>query len=416
MTASINHKRFLDWMNQQGEIGATPEGGLNRPTLSDADLAAREWFAAQAQSVGLTVSMDGAGNQRAVLPSAAAQAKTLLIGSHLDSVPNGGRFDGALGVVVGLEVAAAIKDAGITLPFHLEVVNFTDEEGTLRGLLGSAAMTGRLSAADLATVRGGEDTLRAGLARLGLNPTTLLSAGRDFSQVLGYLEVHIEQGTRLEQAGLSIGVVTSIVGVRSYWLTFGGVAAHAGTKPMAERRDALWGATYFVQQARQLVMNQFTPGVVNFGNLLVEPTGAFNIVPARVRLALEFRHGDPYQLEQMQNALFSLLRHCASEFVLDVSYEAAGLVPPALMNEDMVQVIEQAAARAGLSHVRLMSFAGHDAQSMADRTPSVMFFVPSVGGVSHNPAEYTAPQDCLNAARVMLNAVLVLAERHAGTG
>lgn len=408
MTPNIDPKRFELLMAEQAAIGATPEGGLSRPTASDDELRARAWFAQRAQAGGLELLSDGAGNQRAVLRAADPAAKTLLIGSHLDSVPNGGRFDGALGVVVGLEVAFALREAGTALPFHLEIVNFTDEEGTLRGLLGSAAMTGRLTREELDRVRGGAEQLRAGLARLGLTPESVTAAKRDFSDVLGYLEVHIEQGRRLEQAGLKIGVVTSIVGVRSYWVTFTGEAAHAGTQPMPDRKDALWGATYFVQQARRLVMEQFAPGVVNFGSISAAP-GAFNIVPAEVRLALEFRHGDPQQLDLMQNALFSLLRHTATEFCLGVQHEPAGLVPPAPMAEMMVQRVEQAAERLRLPHTRLMSFAGHDAQSLATVTPSVMFFVPSLNGVSHNPAEYTSPQDCLNAARVMLGAVLGLA-------
>ena len=405
----INPLRFLELMAAQSAIGATPEGGLNRPTSSDDELRVRRWFADQAQQAGLDFRTDGAGNQSATLLSPDPAAKTLLIGSHLDSVPNGGRFDGALGVVVGLEVLLALKESEIPLPFHIEVVNFTDEEGTLRGLLGSAAMTGRLTPADLATVRGGADALQAGLARLGLSTESVLAAVRDFSSVLGYLEVHIEQGTRLERANLNIGVVTGIVGVRSYWLTFTGQAAHAGTMPMADRHDALWGASNLIQDARACVMHDFQPGVVNFGSIHAEP-GAFNIVPAQVRMALEFRHGDAATLEAMQIALFALIHQNAEKYGLSSIIDSAGLVPPALMSEPLVALIEQAAADCDLTHTRLMSFAGHDAQSLANVTPSVMFFVPSINGISHNPAEDTSPEDCMHAAEVMLRAVLRLAD------
>lgn len=408
--ARINFQRFLDLMAQQADIGATPDGGLDRPALSEMDIRVRQWLFERATAAGLEVAMDGAANQRVMLRANDPDAQTLLIGSHLDSVPNGGRFDGALGVVAGLEVLLTLKDSGAELPFHVELVNFTDEEGTLRGLLGSAAMTGTLTAEGLPNVRGGADALQEGLSRLGLSSETLLNARRDFANVLGYLEVHIEQGTRLEQAGINIGVVTSIVGVRSYWLTLTGEAAHAGTKPMADRRDALWGAAHLIQQARELVLQYFQPGVVNFGSIHAEP-GAFNIVPAQVRLALEFRHGDAEKLDAMQTALFNVIRRSATEFNLEVEMTPAGLIPPAPMAEPMVQVVERAAAELGLSHTRLMSFAGHDAQSLANVTPSVMFFVPSVRGISHNPAEYTTPQDCINAAEVMLQAVLGLADR-----
>lgn len=407
--AVINSARFFQLMDEQAAIGATPDGGLNRPTSSADELIVRQWFADRARRGGLDFQTDGAGNQSAILRCPTPDAQTLMIGSHLDSVPNGGRFDGALGVVVGLEVALALKEAGTPLPFHLEVVNFTDEEGTLRGLLGSAAMTGRLSADDLAAVRGGAEAFNAGLARLGLTVESVLSAKRDFASVLGYLEVHIEQGTRLERANLNIGVVTGIVGVRSYWLTFTGEAAHAGTMPMDDRRDALWGAAEVIRQARETIMREFHPGVVNFGMISAEP-GAFNIVPAKVKMALEFRHGDGVILESMQTALFTIIEQAAGQYGLSVSIEAAGLVPPAPMAESMVNLIEQAATRAHLTHTRLMSFAGHDAQSLAGVTPSVMFFVPSVNGISHNTAEYTTPEDCLRAAEVMLNAVLGLAD------
>lgn len=406
---AINPQRFQALMAQQAAIGGTSQGGLNRPTSSDEELRIRQWFAERAQLAGLEFSADGAGNQSAVLRCPIPDAKTLLIGSHLDSVPNGGRFDGALGVIVGLEVAFALKEAETPLPFHLEIINFTDEEGTLRGLLGSAAMTGRLTADDLANVRGGADALQAGLARLGLTAESVLSAKRDFSDVMGYLEVHIEQGTRLERAGLDIGVVTGIVGVRSYWLTFTGEAAHAGTMPMADRHDALWGAAQVVGQARELVMRDFHPGVVNFGAIQAEPA-AFNIVPAKVRMALEFRHGDATILDEMQTSLFTLIHQSAEHYGLGITIDSAGLVPPAPMAEPMVTLIEQAAIRCNLTHTPLMSFAGHDAQSLAGVTPSVMFFVPSVKGISHNPAEYTSPEDCLNAAEVMLQAVLGLAD------
>jgi hydantoinase/carbamoylase family amidase len=400
----INRSRFLDSLEQQAQIGATPDGGLSRLTLSDADREIRAWFEVQIRASGLDYRMDGAGNQSGVLRSSNPHAKTLLIGSHLDSVRNGGRFDGALGVMVGLEVVRSIQDAQLDLPFHLEVINFTDEEGTLRGLLGSTAFVGKLTEDDLRRVRGGQDALEAALSSIGLSPETVLTARRDPESLLGYLEVHIEQGTRLEDARIDIGAVTSIVGVRSFWLTFTGEAAHAGTKPMAARRDALWGTTAFVHQARERIMQDYHPGVVNFGNISLEP-GAFNIVPREVRLALEFRHGDLEQLDAMQTTLLEIAEGCASEYGLALIVQPVDDCPPAPMAEHLIQTVERGAETCGLSHTRLMSFAGHDAQSMARVTPSVMFFVPSVGGISHNPLEYTSPDDCVHAAEVMLGVV-----------
>jgi beta-ureidopropionase / N-carbamoyl-L-amino-acid hydrolase len=403
----INRERFIASLDQQAQIGATPDGGLSRLTLSDADREIRTWFEAQIRTSGLDYRMDGAGNQSGILRSTNPDAKTLLIGSHLDSVRNGGRFDGALGVMVGLEVVRSIQDAQLYLPFHLEVINFTDEEGTLRGLLGSTACVGKLTEDDLRRVRGGQEALDAALSSVGLSPDTVLTARRDPESLLGYLEVHIEQGSRLEEAGIDIGVVQSIVGVRSFWLAFTGEAAHAGTKPMAARRDAMWGASAFVQQARERIMQDYHPGVVNFGNIQLEP-GAFNIVPREVRLALEFRHGDLQQLDAMQETLLDTAEQCAREYGLALTVQPVDDCPPAPMAETLIQTVERAADACGLSHTRLMSFAGHDAQSLAQVTPSVMFFVPSVGGISHNPLEYTVPNDCVHAAEVMMEAVQLL--------
>ena len=404
----IDEARFLGWMDEQAKIGGTPEGGLSRPALSDEDIEARNWFARLIDAHDLVHRVDTAGNQTATLESNNPDAKTLLIGSHLDSVPNGGRFDGALGVMAAFAAAVAIKESGTKLPFHLEVINFTDEEGTLTGLLGSSALAGLLGEDAIENPRGGKEAFTEGLRRAGLTDRGLLMAARDPETLRGYIEIHIEQGTRLEEQNLDIGVVTSIVGIRSRWLTFTGEAAHAGTKPMDNRRDAFQGAAEFARQAFKLVQEKYHPGVVNCGMVSVKP-GAFNIVPAECTLALEFRHGDSAAFDAMENDLMALAADIASGFTLGLNIEKAHDVIPAPMTEDFVQVIERASAACDLTHTRLMSFAGHDAQSLAQITNSVMFFVPSVNGISHNPLEYTKPEDCVNAARVMLESVLLLA-------
>lgn len=405
----INKDRFLATLESQAKIGATADGGLNRPALSETDMLVRSWFADQVQSSGLSYTVDGAGNQSAILYCDNPDAKTLLIGSHLDSVPNGGRFDGALGVMAGFEALRTIHDHAISLPFHLEIINFTDEEGSICGLLGSSALAGKHTAQSLQNVRGGAEAFQAGMTRAGLTSETILGAQRDPQSLLGYMEVHIEQGTRLEEANLDVGVVTSIVGVRSFWLNFNGEAAHAGTKPMPARKDALWGASAFVQKAREKIMAEFPPGVVNFGNIHLAP-GAFNIVPAQVELALEFRHGDLAILDGMQSVLLALAQDCADEFGLSLTILPVDNILPAPMADSMIGVIERAAETCNLTHTRLMSFAGHDAQSLALIVPSVMFFVPSVDGISHNPKEFTKPEDCVNAAEILLQSVLLLAD------
>ncbi len=406
---TINSQRLLDNLTALAAIGATPEGGVNRPALSAPDVEARAWFRAQIEAAGLHDKEDGAGNLSALLPCDTPDAQTVLFGSHLDSVPHGGRFDGALGSLAALEVLRTVKEAGLHLPVHLEAVAFTDEEGAHISLMGSRAIAGDLSAEELAHPHSSAAAFDAGLLRAGLTREGILSARRDPASLAGYVELHIEQGTRLEEASTDIGVVTAIVGIRSWWLRFNGQAAHAGTMPLPKRQDALWGAADFILQAKELVMKQFAPGTVNCGMIEAAP-GAFNIVPGEVRLSLEFRHGDLATLDAMQAALLPLAESVAHKYGLSVEIQPASHTAPALMDEAVVQAIKGAADALGLSHTRLLSFAGHDAQAVRLIAPGAMLFVPSVAGISHNPHEFTRNKDVVNGANVLLHAVLALAE------
>ena len=399
----INENRLLSDLNKLARIGATADGGVNRPALTAADIEARAWYQRKIAEAGLDYAVDGAGNQSAILYSDPPSEKRILAGSHLDSVPNGGRYDGALGLLVALEALRAMKDNGLTPAVTIEAVNFTDEEGAIMGLMGSRAVTGGLSAEDFERCKLEAAELDRRLSALGLSRESMLAARRD--DVLAWLELHIEQGRRLETSGVDIGVVDAIVGIRSLLVTLTGEAAHAGTKPMALRHDALWGAAQFILRARQLVMDVYTPGVCNVGAINAAP-GAFNIVPAQVTFALEFRHGSDQDMAAMAADLISLLEECAGEFGLGVAYEQTPPVQPARMSETVMRAIESAADRLGLSHQRLLSFAGHDTQNMARIAPSAMYFVPSVEGVSHNPAERTSDADCIKGANLMLHTLL----------
>ena len=406
---TINASRLLKDIDDLARIGATPDGGVTRCAFSAADVAGRAWFADRVRQAQLTLRLDGAGNLSAVLPAADPAAPTLLLGSHLDTVPNGGRFDGALGVLAALEVLRSVQEAALALPVHLEAISFTDEEGSVLGLFGSQALSGQLTAAHLDHPRGGAAPLAEGMARLGITPESALAARRDPATLRGFLELHVEQGTRLEKAGLDIGIVSGIVGIRSAWLTFHGRAAHAGTTPLDQRADALLGAAAFVRRARRLVGDRYQPGVVNCGSITALP-GAFNIVPEQVRLALEFRHGTAAQLDDMETALHDLARTTAVEHGLTVTVEPADNCRPAPADPAIVTAFEEAAEHRGLRHTRLLSFAGHDTQTMATITPSGMIFVPSVDGISHNPRELTHDQDLVNGANVLLQAALHLAQ------
>ena len=408
-TLRVNPDRMLDSFNRLASIGATAAGGVNRPSLSEAHLAARTWFREEIESAGFEFRTDGVGNHSAVLTFQRSNVRTLILGSHLDSVPDGGRFDGALGVVAAFEVLQTIKDAGINLNVNLEAMDFTDEEGTLVGLLGSAAISGHLRQKDLDAPRGGRDKLLEGMQRAGLSDESMLSAVRSKESFAGYLELHIEQGKRLEKRGIDIGIVSAIVGIGSYRLSCIGRADHAGTATMDDRLDASLGAGAFTLAARELVMTKFLGGVVNTGKMDFAP-GAFNIVPARVDVALEFRSPTEADFNAMDEALIVLANEQALRFGLELKIEFLGRHSPTPMSDIAQKAFAEACDELGLSHTPLTSGAGHDAQSLADLCPVGMIFVPSVDGASHSPREFTKWDDCINGANVLLQAALRMSE------
>jgi N-carbamoyl-L-amino-acid hydrolase len=414
----VNPDRMLAAFNQLALIGATSDGGVDRVTFSETHLAARKWFKEEIEKSGLEFRTDGAGNYSAFLSSSAPDGghrkipvrgdQTLLLGSHLDSVPNGGRFDGALGVMVALEVLKTVKESGINLKLNLEAIDFTDEEGTLVGLLGSAALADHLSQKDLVSPRGGRDKLVEGMARADLSDKSMLNAARPKDSLAGYLELHIEQGKRLERAGMDIGIVSAIVGIWSYRLTFIGRADHAGTTTMDDRLDASLGASAFTLAARELVMKDFPKCVVNVGKMDFAP-GAFNIVPERVDVSLEFRSPAEEEFKRLDLALLELARREAGHFGLELNAEFLGKHSSSMMSDKVQQAYALACDDLGLTHIALTSGAGHDGQSLADICPVGMIFVPSVDGASHAPREFTKWEDCVNGANVLLQAVLRLA-------
>ncbi|MEW6403507.1 MAG: Zn-dependent hydrolase [Chloroflexota bacterium] len=403
----VNADRMLAAFNELAQIGATGDGGVNRPALGEAHLAARKWFRGQIEASGLIFRLDGAGNHSAFLQCADEGAATLLIGSHLDSVPNGGRFDGALGVISALEALRTIQDNGIRLRVQLEAMDFTDEEGTLVGLLGSAALTGHLSRETLQSPRGGREMLLEGMYRAGLSDESMLSAERPKESIAGYLELHIEQGKRLERAGIDIGIASAIVGISSYRLTFIGRADHAGSTTMEDRRDASLGASAFTLAARELVMRDFPNCVVNVGKMDFAP-GAFNIVPAQVDLSLEFRAPNEDDFDRLDAALMRLAHAEAQRFNLDLKTDFRGRHAPTPLSDSAQHAFADACDDLNLTHTSLVSGAGHDGQSFAGICPVGMIFVPSVDGASHAPREFTRWEDCIKGANVLLQTVLRL--------
>ena len=406
-TLRVNSDRMLASFIQLALIGATGDGGVSRVTFSETHLAARKWFREQIENSGLEFRMDGAGNHSAVLTCAPSIVQTLLLGSHLDSVPNGGRFDGALGVVAALEVLRTLKENGSRLKVNLEAIDFTDEEGTLVGLLGSAAIAGHLHPNALNNPRGSREKLVEGMSRAGLSDESMLSAARTKGSLAGYLELHIEQGKRLERGGIDIGIVSAIVGIRSYCLSFIGRADHAGSTLMSDRADASLGASAFTLAAREIVMQDFPNCVVNAGKMEFSP-GAFNIVPALVNVSLEFRAPGEEEFTRLDSALLACAEREAKRFDLELKIEFLGSHSPSPSSEKVQNAFADVCDALGLAHVSLVSGAGHDGQSLVDLCPIGMIFIPSVDGASHAPREFTKWEDCVNGANVLLQTVLRL--------
>jgi N-carbamoyl-L-amino-acid hydrolase len=406
---TVNADRLRGDFLALAEIGRTPSGGVSRTTFSDAHLEARAWFLCRAAAAGLETRVDAAGNHSAVLTGAPSSAHTLLLGSHLDSVPDGGRFDGALGVVAALEALRAVKDAGLKLPVSLEAIDFTDEEGSLVGLLGSLALAGALTPELLGAPRAGREFFLSELARAGLREERLFEARRDPEALAGYLELHIEQGPVLERDRADIGVVSAIVGSRSYRLVFEGARRHAGTTPIADRRDALLGTARFALLLHETIMRHFPECAGTVGDIQVERP-AFNVIPGRVAFALELRAPTTGQLDALEAQLLSAARREAAAEGLGLALERVGRWEPAELDSSVQQTIVQAARKLGLRTRNLASGAGHDAQALARVTRAGMIFVPSVAGISHDPAEHTRWSDCLNGANVLLASALSIAQ------
>lgn len=404
----INSERLRADFDRLSLIGATPAGGVNRLALSPEDLQARAWLADRIDDAGLMVRDDDAGNLSGVLLSEARDAKTLLIGSHLDSVPNGGRYDGSVGILAGLECLRTIQDNGIKLPVHLEVINFTDDEGNWSSLFGVRALTGSLRPDDLSDAKTDHASFRAALNRAGIDPREVFRARRDPRSLLGYLELHIEHGTRLQNAQKSIGIVTGIVARATHQIVFYGQAGHSGTSDMYRRKDALRGAALFIVRTHDLMRERYGDGIFNCGDIEVKP-GTFNIIPSEARLTVECRHVNETLMAEMETAMLSIARECAASYALTVETSKVVTMPAAEMSAGFISLIEERCQAMAIDAVRLVSYAGHAAQFLGNFIPSGMIFIPSKDGIGHQPDEYTEWDDVVCGANVLLQTILAAA-------
>ena len=395
----IKPERVLAVLEKLGAIGKTPGGGVSRVAFSDADIEGRQYFMKLMKEAGLAVRTDAAGNIIGRREGSVAGLTPIVVGSHLDTVPNGGRFDGALGSVAGLECAAVLKETGLVLRHPLEVIIFTDEEG---GLVGSKAMAGGLEEKILDAVSQAGMTVREGIAAIGGDPERLGEALRAKGDIAAYLEIHIEQGGVLEARGTPIGVVEGIVGIARWDVTVEGLANHAGTTPMKERRDALLAAAGLITAVNRVVTSVPGRQVGTVGRIKADP-GAVNVIPGRVEMSLELRDLDAEKIRTLFERLRAEAGSIAARTGTKIGFAAIEeRTLPALTDERIRKLIEAAADEIGLGTHRMPSGAGHDAQSIARIAPIGMVFVPSAGGISHSPLEFSRPEDIEKGVSVLL--------------
>lgn len=403
MRVDIDGARLLSDLRRLATFGAF-ETGVDRPAFSDADLAAREWLRQRMIEAGLDAAIDNVGN---VYGQAKHAARTILIGSHSDSVPKGGWLDGALGVVYGLEIARAVAAAGVPGGAGIDVISFQEEEGAYLPLLGSRAFCNQVSEAEIdAAANADGHSLRDAIAGCGLGgrPPARLDPARHAA----FLEAHIEQGPRLEASGTSIGVVTALVGIRRYRIELTGQADHAGTTPMEMRKDSGAALIRLAHDLLGLLEAEKGPETVwNIGKASLAP-GAFNVVPATAEFLLEVRDTAAGTLDRLERKILALVSKADGGAGVAVAAHSAGGVAPARMDGDLRAAISAAAGRLGASAIELPSGAGHDAMMLARHVPAAMLFIPSVGGRSHDIAENTPDADIILGCRVMADAVAAL--------
>jgi N-carbamoyl-L-amino-acid hydrolase len=387
-------------------VGDTGDGGSRRLALTDTDKAGRDLFCSWIRDAGLELHVDAIGNIVGILKGETDGAP-ILLGSHIDTVGTGGKFDGALGAIGALEVLQTVKDAGLTPRRSLAVIAFTNEEGARfqPDILGSCVWCGDTSLEEAYAIRDTDGkSVGDELARIGYVGT----AKPGFLKPKAYLELHIEQGPILDAEGVGVGAVT---GVQAIWwseLTLVGEPNHAGTTPMKYRRSAALAAAKIILFCDQLTRD-IEGTVANTGRIVTEP-GNVNVVPGRVVMTLDLRNPDDARLAEVERRLDSYLAELRRDGSIAVERRDLARFPAQPFDPAMIALVEETAHGLGHSVRRMHSGAGHDAQMMATLVPSAMIFVPSVKGISHNPAEFTRDEDCIAGADILLAAALRLAD------
>jgi N-carbamoyl-L-amino-acid hydrolase len=407
--AAVSEQRQWDRLMAMAEIGVIPGNGVNRACLTELDRQARRLLVGWAKEIGVRISVDAAANLWLRRDGSDPHAAAVVTGSHMDTQPNGGRFDGIYGVIAGLEALTALHEANATLRRPVEVVAWTNEEGGrfAPGCMGSMAWSGYRRIEEFADVVDPDNVRFADALAAHLTAEADLPRRPLGSQPHAYVEAHIEQGPRLEAVGLDIGVVTGIQGSRWFTVTLTGETAHAGTTPLALRRDAVQDMVRAIAALNRLMHDPEDVLRFTVGRIVVEPNTS-NSVPHRASFTIDFRHPDKDVLLARGDAIAGVVQAAVRNAGVTVQETFHAL--PVAFAPAVIETVEHAASQQGYRHMRLPSGAFHDAQFVMPVCPTGMIFVPCHKGISHNPAEYATPAQLAAGTRVLTMAVAKLAE------
>ncbi|QRM57876.1 Zn-dependent hydrolase [Sinorhizobium sp. BG8] len=396
---TIDGDRLWQTIMETAAFGATSDGGIRRLTLSQEDKQMRDWFRAQCEALGCTVTVDTVGNMFALRPGRNADALPIAIGSHLDTQPTGGKFDGILGVLAGLEVFRALHATGYETEQPLVLVNWTNEEGSrfAPAMLGSGVHAGVFDR-DFADSRTDIDGVSFGQAidEIGYRGQTPIGSTR----FAAMFELHIEQGPILEREGIDIGIVTGVQAMRWYDLTITGQEAHAGSTPMDMRHDALVDAAKILLAAQEAARE--LGGLATTGQLAIASPSR-NVIPGRVTISLDLRHEHDEELERLEGEVVSFIEQCCGD---RAELRTIWNSPAVRFDPSCLDAIRAGAHQSGVSTREIVSGAGHDSVYVSKVTPTAMIFVPCKDGLSHNPAESATQSQCAQGAQVLMNAIL----------
>tara|TARA_Y100000780_G_scaffold191058_1_gene178939 strand:- start:29807 stop:31039 length:1233 start_codon:yes stop_codon:yes gene_type:complete len=405
---NINIKRIEHDLLELAKFGAVKGGsGVTRQAFTPDDMASRKWFMEKLEAEGFTARMDGAGN--VIGRYGAKDLPTIVMGSHLDSVPEGGIFDGTLGVMVGLECMRTLKENNTKLNCAIEVIGTQDEEGRFGGMFGAQALSGEITLDWIQQARSAEgEKLTEAMHEAGLDPMQALHARLDPAKLKAFLEIHIEQGPVLEAERKEVGVVTGIAGVFNWSVRLKGRADHSGTAPMHLRKDAFVGLADFAHQIPRIIDEDGTDLTrITIGRVELKP-GFPHTVPGEAEFTIVGRDMDADVMQNIATSCRKALSAIARRHDLMFEYEELSWLDPQLCDDSMIKMLEDLTDKRGYKRLTMPSGAGHDAQFFTQITPTGMLFVPSVNGVSHSPEEWSRWDDIEKGSNVLLDALIKL--------